>query len=332
MSKNYSDISNQVACIQTSSHTFSIYGSMEKEPIERFGELVNGKFKFLINDFKNGKGDNSISAYYNLDIKHIKYLYQRAKLLNLPVPFTEHKIHGAYPITEGKYAGLCKAFKIEIKHTPIRQDGSISRNPWNITITNGVAKAKDKGNNVYIQEENTFQQTAYAYINLSDIDFLDCMDRAYSYMENFRFIAARELIPQGLKKLYEVRSRGEYRTAMQEAYQKSSQDERMSSTQKTNTVQEPVQEIQGNQVPNVISGPSSLPQLHPTNLLIQSKFQALENGQAIAQCVAKGKTYTIWFDQVTEDMIDAQVKQLPITVNLYMDNQRRCHCYNTVAC
>lgn len=58
---------------------------MEKESIERFGELVNGKFKFLINDFKNGKGDNSISAYYNLDIKHIKYLYQRAKLLNLPL-------------------------------------------------------------------------------------------------------------------------------------------------------------------------------------------------------------------------------------------------------
>ena len=118
---------------------------------------------------------------------------------------------------------------------------------------------------------------------------------------------------------------------MQKAYQKSSQDERMLSTQKTNTVQEPVQEIQGNQVPNVISGPSALPQLYPTNLLIQSKFQALENGQAIAQCVTKGKTYTIWFDQVTEDMIDAQVKQLPITVNLYVDNQRRCHCYNTVA-
>lgn len=307
MSKNYSDISNQVACIQTNKCTFSIYGNMEMEPIERFGELVGGKFKLMINDFSNGKGDNSISAYYNLDLKHVKYLYQRAKFSNLKGPFFEQKIHGAYPISEGKYAGLCKVFKIEIKHTPIRQDGSISRNPWNITITNGVAKAIDKGNNVYIQEEHTFQQTAYTYINLSDIDFLDCMDRAYSYMENYRSLAANKLIPQGLKKLYEVRSKGEY----QETYA-------------------PKEEAMQEQEP-ALSNTQQMPQLHPTNLLIQSEFQALEGGKAIAQCIAKGKTYTIWFDQVTGDMIEAQSKQLPITLNLYMDNEKRYHCFNTVS-
>lgn len=323
MSKNYSDISNQVACIQTNKCTFSIYGNMEMEPIERFGELVGGKFKLMINDFSNGKGDNSISAYYNLDLKHIKYLYQRAKFSNLKIPFTENKIHGAYPITEGKYAGLCKAFKIEIKHTPIRQDGSLSRNPWNITITNGVAKAKDKGNNVYVQEENTFKQTAYTYINLSDIDFLNCMDCAYSYMENYRSLAARQLIPEGLKKLNEVRSRGEYRESSQGENGVGRQQEGQMDTENT--------AASTSYHSNSTYQQEATPRLYPTNLLIHSEFQALEGRQAVAQCLVKGKSYTIWFDQVSEDMIEAQAKQIPITLNLYMDNEKRYHCFNTVS-
>ena len=71
----------------------------------------------------------------------------------------------------------------------------------------------------------------------------------------------------------------------------------------------------------------STPELHPTTLLIQSTFQALEGGKSIAQCMVKGRTYNVFFDFMSNELIEAQMSQRPITLNLYLDsgNRFRCH-------
>lgn len=101
MSKNYNEVSSQVAAVRTKDHTLAFYANLESVKLENFAELISGRIKVGINDFSKGKGDASVYGYYNLDLKDVKYLYTRALYSNMPVPFEGRKIHGAYPIQEG---------------------------------------------------------------------------------------------------------------------------------------------------------------------------------------------------------------------------------------
>ena len=100
MSKNYNEVSSQVAAVRTKDHTLAFYANLESVKLENFAELISGRIKVGINDFSKGKGDASVYGYYNLDLKDVKYLYTRALYSNMPVPFEGRKIHGAYPIQE----------------------------------------------------------------------------------------------------------------------------------------------------------------------------------------------------------------------------------------
>ena len=114
MSKNYNEVTSQIAAYQTKDHTLSFYAELEPASAAKFAELIGGKIKMYIYDFSKGKGDNAVSGYYNLELKDIYYLYQCAKFFNMP-PYRLSKIHGAYPIQEGQDKGLAKAFHLTIQ-------------------------------------------------------------------------------------------------------------------------------------------------------------------------------------------------------------------------
>ena len=205
MSKNYNEVSSQVAAVRTKDHTLAFYANLESVKLENFAELISGRIKVGINDFSKGKGDASVYGYYNLDLKDVKYLYTRALYSNMPVPFEGRKIHGAYPIQEGPDRGMCRAFHITIKRNALRPDGQPSRSPWNITISNGVAQAQSGGiEGTFFEKSGTFKQTAYVYMNLTDVDFLDCMDRLNTYIREYTRLSADKLIPEGVQALKEV--------------------------------------------------------------------------------------------------------------------------------
>ena len=268
---------------------------------------------------------------------YVKYLYTRALYSNMPVPFEGRKIHGAYPIQEGPDRGMCRAFHITIKRNALRPDGQPSRSPWNITISNGVAQAQSGGiEGTFFEKSGTFKQTAYVYMNLTDVDFLDCMDRLNTYIREYTRLSADKLIPEGIKALKEVYERSSYQASAtpqtdgQQAQRQYTEQQTpppaqyQVQSQQTQTVQTP-QPTQPAQTP--LSARQSTPELHPTTLLIQSTFQALEGGKSIAQCMVKGRTYNVFFDFMSNELIEAQMSQRPITLNLYLDsgNRFRCH-------
>lgn len=77
--KNF-EITGEVNPYKITDRTLSFIPKLEPAPIQHFKELVTGKIKVTLYDFSNGKGDNGIYTYFNLDLKQFRYIYQRAKL------------------------------------------------------------------------------------------------------------------------------------------------------------------------------------------------------------------------------------------------------------
>lgn len=319
MSKNYNEVTSQIAAYQTKDHTLSFYAELEPASAAKFAELIGGKIKMYIYDFSKGKGDNAVSGYYNLELKDIYYLYQCAKFFNMP-PYRLSKIHGAYPIQEGQDKGLAKAFHLTIQRNSVDNNGQPKRSPWNITISNGVAvPKKGRTEGTYYEQSGTFQERSCVYFNMSDVDFLECMTNIYNYINNYRFIVAQKLIPEGLRAIDENNKRNSY----QQEQPNGSQGQQMQPAETAYSNQKSSNTMPQSNVNDV--------QLHLTKLLIQSDFQALGGGQAVAQCIANGKTFTIFFDMVTDELIEAQKRQTPVTVYLYMDMQNNFRCCGTAA-
>ena len=49
-------------------------------------------------------------------------------------------------------------------------------------------------------------------MNLTDVDFLDCMDRLNTYIREYTRLSADKLIPEGVQALKEVYERSSYQT------------------------------------------------------------------------------------------------------------------------
>lgn len=179
---------------------------------DHFKELVTGKIKISLYDFSNGKGDNGIYTYFNLDLKQFRYIYERAKLSHLPAPYESSKIHCQSVETDGPFKGYCKSFRFYLARNATYIDKKTGetctrRAPWYLKITNGYAIPGKDGKG---EQRNSFKQTSSAYINLSDEDFLDRMESIHIYIEEYTHIVAQNSLAANLKKLDDIYKRGEY--------------------------------------------------------------------------------------------------------------------------
>ena len=179
---------------------------------DHFKELVTGKIKISLYDFSNGKGDNGIYTYFNLDLKQFRYIYERAKLSHLPAPYESSKIHCQSVETDEPFKGYCKSFRFYLARNATYIDKKTGetctrRAPWYLKITNGYAIPGKDGKG---EQRNSFKQTSSAYINLSDEDFLDRMESIHIYIEEYTHIVAQNSLAANLKKLDDIYKRGEY--------------------------------------------------------------------------------------------------------------------------
>ena len=122
--KNFKEVTRQVAVIKTQNRTLAIYANLRPVSIESgedFMTIIDGKFKLDLNDFSNGKGDNAKHVQFNLDIKDIKYLYARAKMFDMPMPYNIIKNYTMPEaiIKDGPDKGKAKTKKIFISRTSV---------------------------------------------------------------------------------------------------------------------------------------------------------------------------------------------------------------------
>ena len=148
--KNFKEVTRQVAVIKTQNRTLAIYANLRPVSIESgedFMTIIDGKFKLDLNDFSNGKGDNAKHIQFNLDIKDIKYLYARAKMFDMPMPYNIIKNYTMPEaiIKDGPDKGKAKTKKIFISRTSVdEKTGKPMRSPWAIQIENGVSRSEER--------------------------------------------------------------------------------------------------------------------------------------------------------------------------------------------
>lgn len=117
-------ITGEVYPYQITDRTLSFIPKLSPAADDHFKELVTGKIKISLYDFSNGKGDNGIYTYFNLDLKQFRYIYERAKLSHLPAPYESSKIHCQSVETDGPFKGYCKSFRFYLArnaHTLIKK-------------------------------------------------------------------------------------------------------------------------------------------------------------------------------------------------------------------
>lgn len=124
-------------------------------------------------------------------------------------------------IKDGPDKGKAKTKKIFISRTSVdEKTGKPMRSPWAIQIENGVSRPKNGGRSSVEIEPNSYQCRVSGYMRINDIDFLDFIDKAYTYMEEYRHIVAQDIVPRGEKILDEMQKRrgNTYNTVPPEEY------------------------------------------------------------------------------------------------------------------
>lgn len=154
-------ITGEVYPYQITDRTLSFIPKLSPAADDHFKELVTGKIKISLYDFSNGKGDNGIYTYFNLDLKQFRYIYERAKLSHLPAPYESSKIHCQSVETDGPFKGYCKSFRFYLARNATYIDKKTGetctmRAPWYLKITNGYALPGKDGKG---EQRNSFKQT-----------------------------------------------------------------------------------------------------------------------------------------------------------------------------
>lgn len=307
-------ITGEVYPYQITDRTLSFIPKLSPAADDHFKELVTGKIKISLYDFSNGKGDNGIYTYFNLDLKQFRYIYERAKLSHLPAPYESSKIHCQSVETDGPFKGYCKSFRFYLARNATYIDKKTGetctmRAPWYLKITNGYAIPGKDGKG---EQRNSFKQTSSAYINLSDEDFLDRMESIHIYIKEYTHIVAQNSLAANLKKLDDIYKRGEYDPNLP--------SEAHSSTQQQTTPADPnvpQQAATTNSQPTQ-SNPvlPDMPELHTMELKITSNFQAMENSYVV-KCEIDGRVYLLYCNNpVPKELIEAQKSGATITARL----------------
>ena len=174
-------------------------------------------------DLENSDIDNVTDEYQLLIWNKEKEEYARAKMFDMPMPYNIIKNYTMPEaiIKDGPDKGKAKTKKIFISRTSVdEKTGKPMRSPWAIQIENGVSRPKNGGRSSVEIEPNSYQCRVRGYMRINDIDFLDFIDKAYTYMEEYRHIIAQDIVPRGEKILDEMQKRrgNTYNTVPPEEY------------------------------------------------------------------------------------------------------------------
>lgn len=320
---NYNEITNQAAVERVNGRTISFYPNLDIPTVNAYGEGVQGKVKITIQDYTKGKGDNSIYANFNLELSDFYYLYERAKISNLPETLRRTKIIGWEKESSGEYVGLSPTSKLVISRTAKTADGQTRNYPWEINIQNGFAKAMPgKMAGTFYEGSGTFQVIKEATMKFTDVAFLEKMTQINSYITMYKDIVVKPLFEKGLAEFLKSEEERKNRNSYSNNVEKEVTASELTTApaQKQDPKQMSMNNVSTTDTPN-----EDKPNCHKMTMVITSPFQYLDGDNAVAQCMIGGKIYAVMFHGVDEALMEAQEKQLAITCMLYADEKRQMH-------
>lgn len=86
------------------------------------------------------------------------------------------------PHDEDKQTGMASVNKLTIARAGIRPNGEIARNPWTITISNGIAKINRSATGACTYSESTYQEQASTFVIVSDEDMFRMMQSCQRFI------------------------------------------------------------------------------------------------------------------------------------------------------
>lgn len=106
---------------------------------------------------------------------------------------------------------------METINNDILSDGFRLEGSWASDLKDALKKMNES---TTILEIDSSELIMYSIIDINDIDFLDFIDKAYTYMEEYRHIIAQDIVPRGEKILDEMQKRrgNTYNTVPPEEY------------------------------------------------------------------------------------------------------------------
>lgn len=346
MAKQYNEITNQAAVERVNGRTIAFYPNLEAPTLCSYGEGVTGKVKVSIQDYTKGKGDNSFYVNFNLELSDIYFLFERAKISNMPEPLRRTKIIGWEQVKEGKYKGLSATSKLVISRTAKTSDGKPRNYPWDITIQNGYAKAlPGKITGTFYEASGTFQVVNESSMKFTDVDFLEKMMQINNYIKMYNDVMVKPMFTKGLSEFLkaeaERKNRNSYSASVEQevnAAQSNKQPAKeepkqmnmtgyTSSTSGVTPYEKDVATGVSTAEENKTSGnsPNVKKNCHKMTMVITSPFQYLDGERAVAQCMIGGKVYNVMFKDVDDALIEAQEKRLAITCLLYADEKKQMY-------
>lgn len=96
--------------------------------------------------------------------------------------------------------GYAPVQRLTITHQAYRQDGSLSRYPWYINITNGEALVRVSDIGATSFDPKTLRNTEEAFINVSEEDMFRCLDRVEKYIDVWEKLHCIPLAKEGLRR------------------------------------------------------------------------------------------------------------------------------------
>lgn len=195
---------NQIAKIQTNKKLIAFYDKLQPAPLTHYAQLhakgeqnesdfkVNSLIGISIQDYSNGTGQNNTIVSFNLTPEQIQFLLTRIEVGYQDFEWNLDKIFG-----NPDQNGYSIAQKFLINRHPMKPDGTVSNNPWFISISNGHGIRVQNKVGGYYMKSGSYAQDKAAFINLNDMDLYMLLKRTDSFIRNWEMVTANRIILQG---------------------------------------------------------------------------------------------------------------------------------------
>ena len=163
----------------------------------------NSTIGVVICDHSKGTGNKSLTLRYNIDVHDIDLLRYAAlrkaegawKLLHpnnpmrpgpgdTPFVYCREKIN---PVVRNS-KGYAPVSRLEIKYCPIRKDGTVSKNPWYIAISNCDAPVQTRQNGAVTYNGKAAENRKVAFVNMGYEDFVNAMSAVYHHIRKWETV------------------------------------------------------------------------------------------------------------------------------------------------
>lgn len=194
-------IQNQITIYMTDKKLCEFNDKLKPAPVEGYGHLHAQGEKLpdgsrprscvgiVLQDYSNGKGQNTIRVSANLAPGFFAYALSRVQLGVETFEFYEDKIFG-----EPDAQGLSAVTKVAIKRASFNKDGSARTYPWLVSVENGRGHKVQNRNGGSYMEKGSYRKERGVFINISDYDFFQLMYRCVRYIETWELTYGPKVI------------------------------------------------------------------------------------------------------------------------------------------